>query len=440
VEATDSDSWAKGREIMIDSKQNREKRDVVRRKSDRSIIRQNERLNQLYEVGQIITSEINLDILFEVIIKQTNVILGTERSTVFLHDPAQDELWSFVATGMGRNKIRIPADKGVAGLVFLTKKPLRINDAYADARFSAEIDESSGFITRNILCIPLFNRKKECIGVIQALNKASEDFNEQDLEIFSSIGNYIAIALENSRLYEDIKKYTNKLEQTLSQIEKLEYVKSQLTKFVPSSVSKLVELNPDTEAFEKESMDVSILFIDIQGFSSITENLDPRIVNDMVETHFSKYLECIIRHGGEVNETSGDGLMVIFKEDTQKHHAKEAVIAGLEIASESQRLNNQGSFPWGEVGLHLGINSGQALVGFTKMKSLAGERYTYTASGLTTVLASRIGALSTKTRLYVGAETLNLIKEHCDYEFIGEEKVKNIRESIPIYWIKKITS
>ncbi|MGD2016139.1 MAG: GAF domain-containing protein [Desulfobacterales bacterium] len=148
------------------------------------------------------------------------------------------------------------------------------------------MDRRSGFKTRNILCIPVFNKNEECIGVIQALNKINDDFNEQDLKIFFSIADYVAIALENSKLYEDIKKYSKHLEKTLTQIEKLEYVKSQLTKFFPSSVSKMVEQQRDASALEKVSMNVSILFIDIQGFASITESYDPIIVNDMVETHF----------------------------------------------------------------------------------------------------------------------------------------------------------
>jgi adenylate cyclase len=125
-------------------------RNVVRRKTDYSLIRQNERLNRLYKMGQIITSEMNLDVLFELIIEQINDILGTERSTVFLYDSKKDELWSLVATNMGMNKIRVSADSGVAGLVLLRKKPLSINDAYSDSRFNAEIDKRSGFKTRNI--------------------------------------------------------------------------------------------------------------------------------------------------------------------------------------------------------------------------------------------------------------------------------------------------
>ena len=80
----------------------------------------------------------------------------------------------------------------------------------------------------------------------------------------------------------------------------------------------------------------AILFIDIQGFSGITEDYDQRLVNDMVECHFSKYLECVKRHGGEVNEVAGDGLMVIFKEGELGSHAREAVAAALEIVEENE--------------------------------------------------------------------------------------------------------
>jgi class 3 adenylate cyclase len=247
----------------------------------------------------------------------------------------------------------------------------------------------------------------------------------------------VAIALENSKLYEEVKGYSEELEKTLLHIETLEKVKSQLTKFVPSTVAKLAEEDPDQLTDEKVSMDVTILFLDIQGFSSLTESFDQRLVNDMVERHFSKYLECIGRHGGEINETSGDGLMVMFKDGSVELHAKEAVSAGLEIVSTNAELNNELTYPWGKVMMHLGINSGKALVGSTKMKSLTGERWTYTASGLVTVLAARIGSLSHENRLYIGPETYQYVKDSCYCEFVGSRKVKNVQDPIPVYWVKK---
>jgi len=130
--------------------------------------------------------------------------------------------------------------------------------------------------------------------------------------------------------------------------------------------------------------------------------------------------------------------MVIFQSGSQETNARKAVAAGLEIVSENKRLNNEHSYPWGRVELHLGINSGKAWVGSTKIKSRTGERWTYTASGLVTVLAARIGALSSETRLYVGPKTYQCIRDFCDCEFIGRREVRNLKAPIHIYWVKDI--
>jgi class 3 adenylate cyclase len=412
-------------------------RSILRRAEDRILRDRLHRHEQLFHVGQIITSEINLDALFEVVMDETNQIMRTQRSTVLLHDEGRDELWSLVATGMKKNEIRISSDYGVSGWVFQNKTPLIINDAYQDPRFYAEIDKKSGFRTQNILCVPLINRTGKCIGALQTLNKKQGQFTADDETLLESVANYVAIALENSRLYEDVKKYSEEMKNKLLHIETLEKVKGQLTKFVPTSVAKLAEKSPDSLTLEKSPMAVTVLFLDIQGFSTITEEYDQRLVNDMVETHFSKYLECINQHGGEVNETSGDGLMVIFKEGAPEFHAKQAVRAGLDIVQENMRLNQGNSYPWGKVELHMGINSGEAYVGSTKMKSITGERWTYTASGLVTVLASRIGGLSEMSRLYIGPETHRCIGDACECEFIGAHEVKNVKEPVPVYWVKR---
>ncbi|MBW1775307.1 MAG: GAF domain-containing protein [Deltaproteobacteria bacterium] len=412
-------------------------RAVMRRADDRVVRDRLHRHEQLFHVGQIITSEMNLDVLFEVIMDETNQIMRTQRSTVLLHDGEREELWSLVATGMKKNEIRISSDYGVAGWVFQNKTPLIINDAYKDPRFYAEVDKKTGFRTQNILCVPLINRTGKCIGALQTLNNKQGEFTDDDEKLLESLANYVAIALENSRLYEDVKNYSEELRNKLLHIETLEKVKGQLTKFVPSSVAKLAEQSPDLLTLEKVPMPVTVLFLDIQSFSTITEEYDQKLVNDMVETHFSKYLECINRHGGEVNETSGDGLMVIFKEGPLESHARQAVRAGLDIVQENSKLNRENSYPWGKVELHMGINSGEAYVGSTKMKSLTGERWTYTASGLVTVLASRIGGLSDMSRLYIGPETHRCLGTDCACEFIGVHEVKNVKDPIPVYWVKE---
>jgi class 3 adenylate cyclase len=415
-----------------------DKRTIGRRRNDQLLRDEIQRYKQLLRVGQIITSEMSLEALFGVIMSQTNEIMNSERGAVFLHDNKSCELWSLVATGMEENEICIPDDSGVAGWVFQSKTPMIINDAYDDPRFYSEIDKKTGYRTKNIICVPVVDRHKECIGTLQAINKKMGDFTDEDKDFLISMSHYVAIALENSRLFSEVNKYLEKLKATLTHIETLEKIKCQLTKFVPSLVVKLVEQDPDQLKLDKTPMDISVLFIDIQGFSRITQSSDQRLVNDMVECHFSEYLNCIHRHGGEVTETSGDGLMVIFKDGALEDNAKRAVEAGIEIVLANKQLNEGGSYPWGETRLHLGINSGSAWVGSTKMRSLWGERWTYTASGMVTLLAARIGQLSSDTRLYVGPETYRHVEDTFNCRSLGPQQVKNVEEPVPVYWVKDI--
>lgn len=412
-----------------------DRRNELRRESDLLLDQRLRQHAQLFQMGQAITSQLHLEDLFELIIEQTNAIMGCERSTVFLHDRDRDVLWSLVATDVTK-KIEVRSDQGIAGWVFTRREALLSNDVYGDDRFSPEVDESSGFHTRNILCLPLTNREGDCIGVIEVLNTVDGEFTERDQEILTHVANYVAISLENSRLYEQTRAYTEELQRTLSRIETLERVKTYLTKFVPSSVMKLAELDPDQRTVEKVPTDVTILFIDIQGFSRLTEGYDQKLVNDMVELHFSAYLQEIEQQQGEVNETLGDGFMVIFKDRAWEENARAAVIAGLGIVAVNKRLNRETPFPWGRVELHLGVSSGEAWVGSTKMKTLTGERWTYTASGLVTVKAARLGALSRDTQLYVGPETAECVKDLCVCESMGAKEVKNVAEPVPVVWVK----
>ena len=417
---------------------NTEKRSIGRREEDIAVRHRNNRFQKLYNIGQTITSEIHMESLFGLVIDQTNKIMNTERSTLFLYDDYTEELWSLVATGMNKNEIRIINDVGLAGWVFQNKEQLIVNDTYKDSRFNLEIDRHTGYRTKNILCVPVLNRDEKCIGTLEVLNRHTGNFVDEDAEFLKSIANYVAIAVENARLYEDVKSYTEKLESIILIAEKLKRAKAHLTKFVPASVAQMLDQDPEKLLKEKVPMNVSVLFIDIQGFSGLMQNFDQQLVNDMVETHFSKYLECVGRHGGELNETSGDGLMIMFKSDTLKNHAREAVTAGLEIVEENRRLNRELSYPWGDIHLHIGVNSGEAYVGTTRMKSATSDRLTYTASGLVTVLAARIGKLSENSKLFIGPETYLKINDIYPCDFIGDCQLKNITESISVFWVKPL--
>jgi len=181
------------------------RRQSIRREEDRVLRRQLDRYVQLFQVGQVITAEMNFDILFDVIIAQANRVMDTERCSIFLADDQREHLRLYVATDLQRDEVRIPKSHGVAGWVFSNRVPVIINNAYEDPRFFAGIDRQTGFQTRSILCVPLIDRKGQCIGTMQVLNKKTGNFTDDDREILTYVAGSVSVALENSILYEQLK-------------------------------------------------------------------------------------------------------------------------------------------------------------------------------------------------------------------------------------------
>jgi GAF domain-containing protein len=81
-----------------------------------------------------------------------------------------------------------------------------VNNPYEDPRFSQKIDDKSGFVTRNILAIPILNSKQEVIGVIQMLNKHTGDFTYDDEGVMNFFANYVSGTLELALMMEEHKK------------------------------------------------------------------------------------------------------------------------------------------------------------------------------------------------------------------------------------------
>jgi signal transduction histidine kinase len=176
------------------------------------------RYAELLEVGQIITSEMSFDVLFPLVIEHTNSIMDTEASSVFLFDEKTEELWSLVSTNLKRSEIRIPATQGIAGWVFQHMTHTVVNDTSLDPRFNASVDAKTGFHTKNTLCVPLITRQKTCIGTLQVLNKREGAFTNDDVDVLTSLSNYVTVALENSRLYDDLKAINKAKDRAISHL------------------------------------------------------------------------------------------------------------------------------------------------------------------------------------------------------------------------------
>jgi len=163
-------------------------------------------LVSLVKIGRSITAQTDINILLKVIAEETKTALRADRCTVFLLDKKTNELWSKVALGIESEEIRFPADKGLAGYTVRTGKSINITDAYNDKRFNPDVDKSTGYKTKTILCMPIKNNNQEIIGAFQVLNKLDGIFTKNDEDLLIAIGGSACIALENAQLFEQQKE------------------------------------------------------------------------------------------------------------------------------------------------------------------------------------------------------------------------------------------
>jgi adenylate cyclase len=164
------------------------------------------RLAVLADVSDTVTEQLSLDHQLPRMIALIADVFDAERATLFLFDPDTNELFSRVAVGDGVREIRIPATVGIAGAVFQSGAPEIIADAYKDSRFNPDVDRSTGYVTRNMLCVPLTNREGKVSGVTQALNRRTGDFNATDLALLEAINRQASNAIEEARLVELLER------------------------------------------------------------------------------------------------------------------------------------------------------------------------------------------------------------------------------------------
>lgn len=235
------------------------------------------------------------------------------------------------------------------------------------------------------------------------------------------------------QVIDELAAKNKELEATLARVRLLENIKDQLSKFVPSSVKSLIENNPENPDLEKRTEDLTVLFLDTAGYTRLSERIEQEQVNYLIQTYFSGFLDVIIENEGDINETAGDGLMIIFRNTDPLVHAANAVRAAIGIRKKTSLINEAHRGLYEPLKINMGINSGQASVGSTRFECIAGARWTFTASGPVTNTAARISALAAEGAILTGHETFERVQHAFHLVPVGRQQLKNIRKPVLIY-------
>jgi signal transduction histidine kinase len=242
-------------------------------------------MKSIQHIGKALSSELRIEQLLQLIMDEVTRLMNAERSTFYIVDEERGELWSQIAQKAEILEIRLKIGTGIAGHVAKTGEIINIPDAYNDDRFDPSTDKKTGYHTRSILCMPIFEpttkkrTKPAIIGVLQVLNKIDGFFTDSDEDLLSSISSQVAISIINSRLYSALEKKINEInllyeiEQEMNQAYNLEEL-----------LNKLVEKICD--ALKIEASLINLLDINNENFiARAAKNIDLTKLKDLT---FSK--------------------------------------------------------------------------------------------------------------------------------------------------------
>ncbi len=154
-------------------------------------------MNKKYYIadfGKKIMALEDIENVLELISNEAKMLVNADRCSIFIVDAADEILWTKHSDGVGR--IVISLNSGIVGESYHTQTPKVVNKPYENARFLSSIDKKSGFKTKNMITVPIFNSKRDVIGIIQLLNKSRGNFKEEDLDTLTFFANYVSGSLE----------------------------------------------------------------------------------------------------------------------------------------------------------------------------------------------------------------------------------------------------
>ena len=396
-------------------------------------------LKTLYDVSKDIFGSVEYESILKNFLLMTMGNFGVAEGFILTVDVPSGEINGFVSVGFQSGDITLLRTGGSQILL----SPDLVNSMQKQQGLN-----SHSLLPPATICAFPFTVDTDCRGIMGLGAKLVGDpYNTDDEELLDTLVNNLMVALKNARSLEEIKdlnidlqEKNIQLETALSQlkasmrkVEILESVKENLSKFVPVTVSRMIEKSPTNAIPESRQQDLSVLFLDIEGYTKLCEKLGSSQINEVIEKHFSVFMDAIYANNGDVNETAGDGLMVLFLNEDKRASALEAVNTALSIREETTRIWESCSALYRPLDINMGINSGEALVGAAKFETYSGSRWTYTARGNLTNVAARIGAQATGGSIYLSRITADRIKGHFSPVPKGKFKLKNVSEEVEIF-------
>jgi adenylate cyclase len=353
-----------------------------------------------------------MDIVFE--------HMPADRGFLMLEDEAvADKLVPMVVKyrSSGGSEGRITVSKTITDRVMHDRVSILTSDAMVDPRFGAG-DSIRFHGIRSAMCAPLWN-KDEVIGIIHVDSPMLTNcFTVNDLDLLTALANYAAVAVERARLNQKIVAEEKKRER--------------LGRFLSPQVANRILAASDhgAELGAPEVREVTVLFADISGFTSMSETMSPSAVALLLNDYLSRMTDVIFKYEGTLDKYIGDAIMAVFGAPLDMpDHAPRAIKAALEMQERLAEWNaDRKEGP--AFRIRIGINSGNAMAG--EIGSI--NKKEYTVLGDTVNTASRLESSVAKPgSVVIGANTHAMVEGLFECRSLGSFSLKGKSLEVPCF-------
>lgn len=345
-------------------------------------------------------------------------LIPADRAAIIFYDPHKDELIPQLIRERGKTSQTLTISKTIAMKCVKEGLAILVTDAPLDQRF-AGAESILIYGIKSAISVPLW-LQNATIGLIYVdSTDPRRILGSEHMEVLSILANYSAIAIEQFRLSQKL-------------VEEMK-IRSRLERYhSPSIVSRLMELTHLQPSFQE--MEVSILFMDIVGFTSIAEELEPSEVGNILNKFFSEMTKIVFDYEGTLDKYIGDAIMAIFGAPfPQPDHALRAVKAGLDMIKRTEEITKKGILGR-DINIRIGINSGKVVVGDFGSPM----RMEYTCIGDAVNIASRIeSSVAEPGKVVIGESTYKMVKDDFEFKFLGSKKLEGLRKEVKVWEVLK---
>jgi adenylate cyclase len=371
-------------------------------------------LKEFYRISKRLNSFLDLHELLDAVMEEVQRAVPAQRSMLLLRK--NDELVPMI--------IQPPTTGDVALSSTLTRKAVEANEAVLTRDARLDFAGSQSIISANIrsaICAPLISEGR-ATGLIYVDSPGREQFNEHQRDLLAAVANLAAIHIERARLTEALREQAQ--------------LRQNFERFMSPNVAQMMAsyFVQHGQLWEPQELIVSVLFADVKGFTSLSETLSPRDVQDLLNEYFHEMTEVIFSYHGTLDKYIGDGIMAVFgapqlaKPIDPEESAIQAVDAALGMIEAHRRLIERLD-PAKAFAFRIGINTGPVYAGFFGTR----QRLEYTVMGDTVNTASRLEGRADVNSALISEATRRLLGTTFALQEMGDFQLKGKAQLVHTY-------